>query len=122
MILQFGHSRDYNYQKELYDPIINDQLLTTHTLILPHLDGKIWVDSRNTLKTVDVFFAEVSYPSLWLWIELWFAALYEKNIVCLYKKWSQLSWSLKYVSNNFIEYEDANDLIIKIKTYLLSIS
>jgi len=115
MLIQFGHSRDYDYEKELYEPIKKSHLLEEHEIILPHDNNSSWVNSKETLKNVDIFFAEVSSPTIWLWIELWFANIYWTKIICFYKKGTKISWSLKYVCNNFFEYTNSEDMIKQIK-------
>ena len=117
MIIQFGHSREYDYKKELYQPIKKSDILGNHQIILPHDDNISWVDpiSRETLKQVDTFFAEVSYPSTGLWIEIWYASIYWKKTICFYKKWFKISWSLKYLCNDFFEYTNSGDMIKQIE-------
>jgi hypothetical protein len=63
MLIQFGHVKNYDYEKELYEPIRRSHLLQTHEIILPYSDDGSSVNSKETLKNVDIFFAEVSYPS-----------------------------------------------------------
>jgi hypothetical protein len=43
-------------------------------------------NSRESLKTVDIFIAEVSYPATGLGIEIGFTSLYGKRILCISKK------------------------------------
>jgi hypothetical protein len=50
-----------------------------------------------------------------LGIELWFANIYWTKIVCFYKKWVKISWSLKYVCDDFFEYTNSQDLINQIE-------
>ncbi len=115
MLIQFGHVKDYDYEKELYVSIRKSHVLQTHEIILPYSADGSSVNSKETLKKVDIFFAEVSYPSTWLWIELWFADMYWTKIVCFYKKWSKIAWSLKYVCDDFFEYTDSEDMIQQIE-------
>ena len=75
-------------------------------------------NSRETLKSQDVFLCEVSHPATGLWIELWFASIYWIRIICVYKEWAEISWSLKYVSNEIISYVDTEDMIEKLKDFL----
>ncbi len=62
---------------------------------------------------------EVSFSSTWLWIELWFASLYGTKIICMYKKWANITSSLKYVCKDFIEYENSEDMFLKKNFYYL---
>lgn len=113
MLIQFGHVKNYDYQKELYMPIKASKVLQQHEIILPY-DGAA-VNSKETLQKVDIFFAEVSYPSTWLWIELWFANMYGTKIICFSKTWAEIAGSLKYVCNDFFEYAGAEDMIQQIE-------
>jgi hypothetical protein len=116
MIIQIWHSRDSNFQVELYLPIKDSSFFNNHTWIFPHDWNEI--DSRESLKSVDLFIAEVSQSATGLGIEMGLASAYEKKILCIYKKWSHISNSLKYVTDNFIEYESSEDMIRKIDTFL----
>ena len=62
MKIQVGHSRDFDFVKELYEPIKKAIFFTDHEFIFPH-DGRE-IDSKETLKNIDIFIAEVSYPSI----------------------------------------------------------
>ena len=44
--------------------------------------------------------------------------MYKKRIICIYKSGSEISNSLKYVSDEFIEYSDGNDMVEKLKNIL----
>jgi len=117
MIIQFWHARDSDFQNEFYNPLKGSSLFTEHEWLLPH-DGVTSYNSRESLKTVDLFIAEVSHPATGLGIELGFASLYGKRILCIYKKWNKISSSLKYITENFIEYEGKEDMISKIEEYI----
>jgi len=114
MKIQFGHSGGYDYEKELYEPIKESNLSEKNTIILPHDWNILWVNSKDTLKNIDIFFAEVSYPSTGLGIELWFANIYWTKIICFNKKWTKITWSLKYVCDDFFEYTSIEEMIKKI--------
>lgn len=119
MIIQIWHSQSSEYKMELYDPIKGSDLFQEHSWIFPH-DG-VEVNSRETLQTVTIFIAEVSYPSTGLGIELWFASVYGKKILCIYKIWSKLSSSHKYITSDFIEYDTSWDMVEKLTTFLKSL-
>ncbi len=116
MIIQLWHSRSTDFVTELYGLVQNASFFQDHVWIFPH-DGA-HIDSRESLKTVDCFIAEVSTPATGLGIELWFASAYGKRILCIYKQWSQTSSSLKFVTDEYIEYENAEDMIAKIWNFL----
>lgn len=118
MIIQIGHSREYDYITELYEPIKGSSIYQDHTFVLPHDNNTWWVNSKGTLKHTDIFLAEVSYPATGLGIELWFAHLYWTRIICFSKENVQISWSLKYISNEFFTYTDSKDLINKMSSII----
>ncbi len=116
MIIQLWHARDSDFQAELYAPLKGSSFFHEHEWILPH----DWeeVNSRESLKAVDIFIADVSHPATGLGIELGFASLYSKRILCIYKKWNKVSSSLKYITEDFLEYENQEDMISKIEEYI----
>lgn len=117
MIIQLWHARDSDFHNDLYIPLKNSSLFTEHEWLFPH-DGIASYSSRESLKTVDLFIAEVSQPATGLGIELGFASLYGKRILCISKKWAKIANSLKYVTKDFIEYENKEDMISKIEAYI----
>jgi hypothetical protein len=116
MIIQLWHSRDTDFQKELYTPIQKSDFFGEHKWIFPH--DTVEVNSRETLKEIDLFIAEVSQPATGLGIELGFASSYGKQIHCISKKWSKISSSLKYIAKDFIEYDNDEDMIRKLWEFL----
>lgn len=116
MRIQLWHSRDTNFLEELYIPLKEN--FPQIDWIFPHEENTKFVKSEETLKEVDVFLAEVSTPATGLGIELGFAYLYKKRIICLSKEWVKISGSLKYICREFIEYSNKTDMIQKLKNIL----
>ncbi len=116
MIIQIWHSRKSEYQKELYEPIKKASFFREHTFIFPH-DG-VNIDSRKSLKTVDLFIVEVSHPSTGLGIEIGLASSYGKRILCVSKKWSQISSSLSLVTEDYIEYDEIDYMVHQIGLFI----
>jgi hypothetical protein len=116
MKIQLWHCRDSNFREELYTPL--KQNFSQIEWIFPHQENGGFIKSEESLKWVDIFLAEVSYPATWLWIELGFAYLYKKRIICISKRWFKISESLKYVCNEFVEYDEQNDMIEKLRNIL----
>ncbi len=116
MIIQIWHSRRSKYEKELYEPIKKSSFFSEHTFIFPH-DGEA-IDSRESLKTVDLFITEVTYSATGLGIEIGLASAYGKKILCISKKGSKIASSLSYVTTDFLEYENSEDMIEKIHSFL----
>lgn len=117
MKIYLGHSKDFDFKKELYTPIRNSDLGSRHEIVFPHETDE-FVNSKNIIKDCDLVIAEVTYPATGLGIELGWAEMLSKPVLCVYKKGSKLSGSLKVVTNDFIEYSDSDDLIKKIEGFI----
>ncbi|OHA22858.1 MAG: hypothetical protein A3G52_03790 [Candidatus Taylorbacteria bacterium RIFCSPLOWO2_12_FULL_43_20] len=115
MKIYIAHSRGFDFRKELYDPIKNSSLAREHTFIFPHEKSEELFSSKDFFQNgCDLIIAEVSYPATGLGIELGWANMLKVPVVCIYKKDSILSGSLKAVTNTFLQYSDTSDLIDKI--------
>ena len=111
MIIQIGHSHEYDFIHELYEPIKQSDLYKNHQVIFPHEEWNSWINSEESLKKVELFVAEISHSSTGLGIELWFAKAYKLPIVCIHKKWITISSSIDYLTNNIHEYSNSEELI-----------
>ena len=120
MKIYIGHSREYNYLEDLYTPIKTSLLFNNHEIILPHdkKPGKRNFISKDIIKKCNLFIAEVSFPSTGLGIELGWANIFNTPILCIYRKGTTISGSLKYLCDNFIEYSDSVDMIEKISNHI----
>ncbi|MEW6408192.1 MAG: hypothetical protein AB1465_05905 [Patescibacteria group bacterium] len=116
MKIYIEHSKELNFKEDLYLPIRESQLNSEHEIILPHEIYQEASDfvTKDIIKTCDVMVAEVSFPATGLGIELGWANAFECPIICIHRKDSKISGSLKVVCNNFIEYTDKEDLIEKL--------
>ena len=114
MKIYIGHSKQWDYENELYIPILKSELNKEHEIILPHLNNSNF-DSKEVIAKSDLFIAEVSRPSLGLGIEIGRAEQIGKKIICIYKKGAKITGSLKFVNSKLIEYNDEQDMIYKIK-------
>lgn len=118
MKIYFGHSKYFDYKKELYEPIRNGGLNEKHEIIFPHEKSELPTNSKEFLKTCDLMIAEVSFPATGLGIELGWADAFGVPILCVYKSGKKVSNSTKLLTNNFIEYSDPEDLIEKIEEFI----
>lgn len=112
------HSSSFNYEQELYGPIKRSELYTKHIFIFPHETASNTLNSQKAISTCDLVISECSYPSTGMGIELGWANKDNKRILCIYKKGSNISKSLKTISGDFIEYTDAVDLIEKLNVFI----
>ncbi len=118
MKIYVGHSNSFDYQKELYDPIKKSNLIIENDVFFPHDEKDKIIPTKDIIKNSDLFIAEVSYPATGLGIELGFASDAKVEILCIYKKGTRPSSSLKFITDIFICYENEKDLIDRITQYL----
>ncbi|PIR04174.1 MAG: hypothetical protein COV59_03240 [Candidatus Magasanikbacteria bacterium CG11_big_fil_rev_8_21_14_0_20_39_34] len=119
MKIYVAHSRSFDFKKELYEPIRQSSLNGEHTFVLPHETSDEPFNSKDYLKNeAELLIAEVSEPATGLGIELGWADTYGVPIVCIFKKGSKVSGSLKVVSKNFVEYSNNKELIFGIEQIL----
>src|ERR1700722_11228744 len=109
MKIYVAHSRAFDFEHELYEPLRNSPLAENHELIFPHAGAAF--SSKELIKDVDMILAEVSYPSTGEGIELGWADDLNKHIVCVYKKDANISGSLSYLRAEKIVYSDIPDLL-----------
>ncbi len=119
MNIYVSHSRSFDFKKDLYEPIRQSSLNDEHTFVLPHETSDEPFNSKDYLQNqADLMIAEVSEPATGLGIELGWADAYKVPIVCIYRKGSKVSGSLKVVSKNFVEYSNSKELISGIERIL----
>ncbi|WP_460271393.1 hypothetical protein [Bacillus sp. NEAU-Y102] len=113
-----GHANSFNYVDELYKPVKGSSMYTENNVVLPHEESDKPFDSREFLKTCDVFIAEVSYAATGLGIELCWADMFGVPIVCVYKKGSKVSGSIGVLTESFVEYDSEEDMVRKIENVI----
>jgi nucleoside 2-deoxyribosyltransferase len=115
MKIYLSHAKKIDFVNDLYCPIKNSGLMKKHQFIFPHESNQA-IDSQKLFrnKECDLMLAEVSVPATGQGIELGYAKILEIPIVCIYKKGSEIASSLKWITNKIIEYENRDDLIIKL--------
>lgn len=113
MKIQFWHKRDWGFIQEFYIPL--EENFPEIEWVFPHMTPDTKIISEESLKTVDLFLAEVSDSATGLGIELGLAKAYGKKIICMYK-WNTLcSKSIEYVTKDIIEYNTEEDMIVKLR-------
>lgn len=117
MKIYIGHSKDFNFKEELYNPIINSKLNVENQFIFPHISDKTF-NSKEVIEQSDLFIAEISRPSLGLGIEIGRAEMKNKRILCIYDEKFKEPSSLKYVNVDIFAYKDTEDMICKIEEYI----
>lgn len=123
MKIYIAHSRNFEFQKELYESIRKSSLNKEHIFVLPYEKTDKPFDSKEYLKNeCELLIAEVSNPSIGLGIELGWADVYDVPIACIYKTGSKFSRSLNIISKNFAEYSNNNELISVIEKIINQMS
>jgi len=103
MKIYVTHSSNFDYKNDLYLPIRQSKLNIQHEITLPHEQTDELFNSKEYMKNCDFILAEVSYPSTGQGIELGWADLYNKPILCFYKKGFKPSKSINAVSKHIFE-------------------
>lgn len=119
MKIYISHSTQFDFKKELYEPLKKSKIINNHKLILPHDSSEELYNSKDLLfnNGCECIIAEVSTQSLGVGIELGWADLNNIQIICIYKKGCRLSTALTKISTTFIEYDTEKELIDKLEEY-----
>jgi hypothetical protein len=118
MKIYLSHSTNFDFKNELYKPL--KEAFSHVDFTFPHENSAEPFNTKELFmsKSCNLVVADISLPSTGQGIELGWANLLNIPIVCIYKKNSKFSKSLKIISKDFIEYQDSNDLIHKLQNYL----
>lgn len=117
MKLYLSHASSFDYQKELYEPL-KQALAGTYDIFFPHDKANIDTNAKDILADCDFVLAEVSYPSTGQGIELGRASAADIPIICFYRTGAHISQSLRFVSNEFIEYATPEEMTVKLSELL----
>lgn len=120
MKIYISHSSKYDYINNIYNPIKKSDLNKEHIFFFPHDDKNKIINTKEIISKCDLIIAEVSLPATGQGIELGWADYAKTQILCMNKKGTKISSSLKFITNDFIEYENDTDMINKINNYLKS--
>lgn len=118
MKIYISHSSKFDYIGKIYNPIENSKLVQSNIFFLPHEEKNKVINTKDVISNCDLVIAEVSLPATGQGIELGWADYAKTPILCIYEKEAKISSSLKFITNNFIEYEDSDDMIEKISDFI----
>lgn len=107
-------SQSYDYQHELFRPIMTSDLVKKYNFIFPSEKFNVSFDAKKVLKDCKLMVAEVSNPTVAASIEMGWADIYKVPVVCAYLKGTALSSHLKLTCDVFIEYTDYEELLEKL--------
>jgi len=112
-----AHSSNFDFKNELYLPLRSSELNKNHEIFLPQEKSDLGPVTKDTIKSSNLIIAEVSYPSTGQGIELGWANIFGVPIICIYKEGSKISRSLNKLTDKFIIYENAKDMIQKLTEF-----
>ena len=117
MNIYISHSSNYDYINKLYNPIKISNLMENNNIIFPHDNNEI-INTKEFISNCDLVIAEISFPSTGQGIELGWANYAQTPILCIYENGTSFSSALKIITDNFIEYENEEDMINKITDFI----
>ncbi len=118
MKIYISHSSKYDYTSKIYNPIKNSNLIQSNIFFLPHEAENKIRNTKEIISNYDLVIAEVSLPTTGQGIELGWADYAKTPILCIYEKGTQISSALKFITNQFIEYESTEDMVKKLSDYI----
>ena len=118
MKIYISHSSKYDYINKIYNPIKESNLNKSNNFFFPHDDKNKIIDTKDIISSYDLVIAEVSLSSTGQGIELGWADCAKTPILCIYEKGTKISSSLKFITTQFIEYENIEDMLNKISDFI----
>lgn len=119
MNIYVSHSSKYDYINKIYNPMKNSNLFESHNFFFSH-DNKV-INTKEIISNYDLLIAEITLPAIGQGIELGWADYAKTPILCIYEKGAEISSSLKFITNSFIEYENVEDMVYKISNFINNI-
>ena len=121
MKIYVSHSSDYDYINKIYKPIRNSNFFKNDIVFLPHENENMHLNAKEIIPECDLVIAEASLPSTGQGIELGIASMLNKNILCIYEKGMKTSSALRFITSNFIEYNNIEDMLNKIEEFKIDL-
>ena len=117
MKIYVAHSRSFDFEKELYEPIRQSDLSKKHTFFFPHGGGEE-VKTKDVIQNSDLLIAEVSSPATGVGIELGWADAFDIPIAAFYKEGSKIPGSVHHVTEQMLSYKNTGDLLVVLEQEL----
>jgi hypothetical protein len=117
MKIYLAHGTQFDFKEKLYIPIRNSDLNRLHEFLLPHEDG-IEINSKELIQNSDLILIDVSVPSVGAGIEAGWADAFGKRIICVHEVGTTPPQALTHLTNTFISYADATELIEKLRSVI----
>ncbi len=120
MKIYIAHSSKLDFIEKLYNPLKNSKIYKENDVLFLHDDESKSINTKDIIKECNLVIAEVSEASTGLGIELGWADVFGIPILCVCEKGKTYSYSLKFITNDFIEYSDEKDMINKVENFINS--
>jgi hypothetical protein len=121
MKIVITHAGALPWKDEFYKAIQNSDFYKSNKVFLPQEKDKPEQITKERVEHSDLVIAEVSYPSTGQGIELGWADIYHRPIICVYKEKSVISNSLTFITSKFVLYKDSKELILKLEKMIREI-
>ena len=108
MKIFLSHASSSEYHTELYLPIKEHFNYTSFNFIFPE---ELKVNSKDIIKSCDIFFCEISNVSFGVGIETGWADAFNKPIYCFYKEGVKISSAFSYLTDKIFAYKSTDDLL-----------
>lgn len=119
MRIYVSHSRSFDYINELYKPLLDSPISQQHQLVLPFMGGGGQSgDTKAVLQAVNIVVAEVSWGNTGQGIELGWADMLGKPILCFYRNGHNPSSSLAMITHHMYPYKDPLDMVRQLESML----
>ena len=118
MKIYISHSSQYDYRNKIYNPLKESDLAKFNKFFLPHDDENKIVNTKDIISNCDLFIAEISLPTTGQGIEIGWADYANIPILCICEKGAKISSSIKFITDKIIEYENTEDMVIKIADFI----
>lgn len=110
MKIYCAHSSSFDFIKEFYSPLSTSERLKGHDLVLPHFSKEAMANSRELIGRCDLMFAEVSYPSTGLGIELGWANVVHLPIFAIHRINVHPTGAIHCVTQKIVGYERLQEI------------
>lgn len=117
MKIFLSHSSSIDYKSQLYGPIKNYFKGSEFAFFFPE-EQKI--NTKDIIKNIDIFFCELTTPSIGVAIETGWADAFDKPIFCFIKKGATLPSAFKYLTNKIYTYSTTKELLELMQKILIT--
>ncbi len=115
MKIYVAHSKEFDFEKELYKPLRQSRLNSEHTFVLPYENDNN-LNPKDFLKNeCELVIAEVSYTSARVSFDLSWAYIFKLPVRSIHRKGIIIPVEFRYVSPTHTEYSNSKDAISKIE-------